>query len=168
MLERHNKPFIAVDGDASLVRRARETRKNIYWGDATRLELLRKCDIAHATAMVVTLDAPQACERVVELARRERPDLTIVARARDAHHATHLYELGATDAIPETVEASLQLSEAVLVDIGVPMGYVIASIHEKRDEFRDMLKGREEGRERRAIRLSTRVKEMGRKQTDRK
>ena len=47
-----------------------------------------------------------------------------------------LYKLGVTDAIPETIEASLQLSEAVLVDIGVPMGYVIASIHEKRDIFR--------------------------------
>ncbi len=41
--------------------------------------------------------------------------------------------------MPETVEASLQLSEAVLVDLGVPMGYVIASIHEKRDEFRKRL-----------------------------
>ena len=45
----------------------------------------------------------------------------------------------ATDAAPETIEASLQLSEAVLVDIGVPMGLVIASIHEKRDEFRKIL-----------------------------
>ena len=70
-----------------------------------------------------------------------RPDLTIVARARDARHAKRLYELGVTDAVPETIEASLQLSEAVLVDIGVPMGLVIASIHEKRDEFRKLLTG---------------------------
>ena len=46
-----------------------------------------------------------------------------------------LYDLGVDDAVPENVEASLQLSEAVLVDIGVPMGLVIASIHERRDEF---------------------------------
>ena len=166
LLDWHKKPFIAADGDAGLVRRARAGRDNVYWGDATRLEFLRKCGLGQATALVVTLDAPHACERVVELARKERPDLTIVARARDAHHATHLYELGATDAIPETVEASLQLSEAVLVDIGVPMGFVIASIHEKRDEFRKMLKGQEDGRERRAIKISTRVKEMGRARTD--
>ncbi len=61
------------------------------------------------------------------------------ARARDATHATHLYELGVTDAIPETIEASLQLAEALLVDIGVPMGFVIASIHEKRDDYRRLL-----------------------------
>ncbi|HZZ87090.1 MAG TPA: potassium transporter TrkA, partial [Caulobacteraceae bacterium] len=63
-------------------------------------------------------------------------DLTIVVRARDARHARRLYDLGATDAVPETVEASLQLSESTLVDIGVPMGLVIASIHERRDEYR--------------------------------
>jgi CPA2 family monovalent cation:H+ antiporter-2 len=78
-------------------------------------------------------------ERVVAAARAARGELVIVARARDATHARHLYELGASDAIPETVEASLQLSESLLVDIGVPMGYVIASIHEKRDEFRKIL-----------------------------
>lgn len=58
-----------------------------------------------------------------------------MARARDARHATELYRLGASDAIPETIEASLQLAETVLVDIGVPMGHVIASIHEKEMNF---------------------------------
>jgi CPA2 family monovalent cation:H+ antiporter-2 len=85
------------------------------------------------------MDNPQAVERVVETARIERKDIVIVARARDAQHARELYELGASDAIPETIEASLQLSESLLVDIGVPMGLVIASIHEKRDEFRKIL-----------------------------
>ena len=51
----------------------------------------------------------------------------------------HAKKLGATDAVPETMEASLQLSEAALVDIGVPMGLVIASIHEQRDIYRKAL-----------------------------
>ena len=59
-----------------------------------------------------------------------------MARARDTGHAAELYRAGASHAVPETLESSLQLSEAVLVDIGVAMGPVIASIHEKRDEFR--------------------------------
>ena len=63
----------------------------------------------------------------------------IVARARDTRHAQRLYALGATDVVPETVEASLQLSEAVLIDVGAPMGLVIASIHERRDEYRRQL-----------------------------
>jgi monovalent cation:H+ antiporter-2, CPA2 family len=68
--------------------------------------------------------------------RRLRPDIPIVARARDAAHARHLYAVGVTDAVPETIEASLQLSEAALVGLGIPVGPVIASIHEKRDLFR--------------------------------
>ena len=62
--------------------------------------------------------------------------MTIVARARDATHAAELYRAGATDAVPEQLESSLQLSEAVLVDLGMAMGPVIASIHEKRAEQR--------------------------------
>jgi CPA2 family monovalent cation:H+ antiporter-2 len=85
------------------------------------------------------MDDPDGAEAIVSVGRAMRPDLTIVARARDARHAQRLYDLGATDAVPETVEASLQLSEALLVEIGVPMGLVIASIHERRDEFRKAL-----------------------------
>lgn len=72
--------------------------------------------------------------------RAEAPELTIVARARDPEHAAELYRAGVTDAVPETLESSLQLSEAVLVDLGVAMGPVIASIHEKRDELRGAIK----------------------------
>ncbi|MDB5532379.1 MAG: Sodium/hydrogen exchanger [Hyphomicrobiales bacterium] len=165
MLSRHKIPYIAVDDDARLVQRERERDKDkkIYWGDATRPDFLMKCGIATARGVVVTMDAPKAVEQVVQVAHNARADLTIVARARDANHATHLYEIGATDAVPETIEASLQLAEAVLVDIGVPMGLVIASIHDKRDEYRKLLQPKNDGaRERRAIRMSTRVKAMGR------
>ena len=165
MMRRHDIPYLAVDGDVRLVSRERQNGKPIYWGDATRAEFLRKCDIEHARALIVTMDAPRAVETVVRLGRAERPDLTIVARARDAHHATVLYELGATDAIPETIEASLQLSEAALVDIGVPMGFVIASIHEKRDEYRKLLQPHGSS-ERRAIKLSTRVKDMNKRKDE--
>jgi CPA2 family monovalent cation:H+ antiporter-2 len=89
---------------------------------------------------VVTLDDAAAADALVAAARRERPDLLIVARARDAAHAAHLYRTGASDAVPETIEASLQLSEAVLVDMGVAMGPVIASIHEKRAEMQAAIK----------------------------
>ena len=139
MLEVHKLPFIAVDSDAKLVARAREAGKPVYYGDASRPEYLRRCGLETARAVVVTMDSPRANEAVVETTRRLRQDVTLVARARDANHARALYGLGVTDAVPETIEASLQLSEAVLVDVGVPMGYVIASIHEKRDEFRKML-----------------------------
>jgi CPA2 family monovalent cation:H+ antiporter-2 len=139
MLEIHRIPFIAVDSDAKLTARARAEGKPVYYGDATRPDYLRRCGVEIARAVVVTMDAPSANEAVVETVRELRRDVTLVARARDASHARALYGLGVTDAVPETIEASLQLSEAVLVDIGVPMGIVIASIHEKRDEYRRIL-----------------------------
>lgn len=150
MLARHKLEFLAIDGDPALVSRERSRGKMIFYGDATRIDLLRRCGIQRARALVVTLDNAEAVESVVRAARSERPDLTIVARARDAAHASKLYDLKVTDAVPETIEASLQLSEAALIDIGIPMGLVIASIHEKRDEFRRMLQAPE--RERHAFR----------------
>ena len=139
MLDVHKIPFVAVDNDARLVARARAAGKRVYYGDASRSAYMRRCGIEAARAVVVTMDLPKANEAVVETTRQLRRDVTLVARARDADHARGLYDLGVTDAVPETIEASLQLSEAVLVDIGVPMGLVIASIHEKRDEFRAIL-----------------------------
>jgi K+:H+ antiporter len=157
MLARHNIPYLAIDSDPTAVARERRDGKAIFYGDATRVELLRRCGIATARALVVTIDASAAVESVVKVARGERDDLTIVARARDAPHATKLYGLKVTDAVPETIEASLQLSEALLIDIGVPMGLVIASIHEKRDEFRRALQPpQDDRRQRRAIRTATR------------
>jgi CPA2 family monovalent cation:H+ antiporter-2 len=85
------------------------------------------------------MDEPVATHRMVLKLRRQYPDLPIIVRARDEVHAAELYRDGATHAVPEALEASLQLSEAVLVDLGVAMGPVIVSIHEKRDEFRDQI-----------------------------
>ncbi|HZH12264.1 MAG TPA: cation:proton antiporter [Microvirga sp.] len=140
MLQRHNVPYLAVDMDPARVADQRKSGKPVYFGDGSNPAFLRACGIEQARALVITLDTPSAIEAVVAAARQERPDITIVSRARDAKHAARLYELGVDDAVPETIEASLQLSEAVLADIGVPMGLVIASIHERRDEFRAILR----------------------------
>ena len=119
---------------------SRRAGKPVYYGDVTQIELLRRVGLGAARALVVTIDQRARADAIVAAARAERPDLLIVLRARDAQHAAHLYGLGATDAGPETIEASLQLSEAVLVDLGVPMGPVIVSIHEKRAEFQAEIK----------------------------
>jgi CPA2 family monovalent cation:H+ antiporter-2 len=139
MLSRHAIDWVAADRRAAEVEAGRREGRTVFFGDAARPEFLDRLGLNSARALVVTMDSPDGAEAVVLAVRQLRPDLTIVARARDALHAGRLYDLGATDVVPETVEASLQLSEAVLVDIGVPMGLVIASIHERRDEYRKAL-----------------------------
>ena len=140
MLDTHAVAYVAIDSDPNRVASQRRQGKPVYFGDMTRIELLRRVHLDTARALVVTLDDTDAADPLVAGARAEREDLLIVARARDAAHAAHLYRTGASDAVPETIEASLQLSEAVLVDIGVAMGPVIASIHEKRAEMQAVIK----------------------------
>ncbi len=136
MLDAHGKPYLAVDADIDAVISARRRGYDIMFGDIARPGMIEHLDLAKATALVLTMDDPVQVVRITRYARERHPDLTIVARARDPNHAAELYRAGATDAVPETLESSLQLSEAVLVDIGVAMGPVIASIHEKRAELR--------------------------------
>ncbi|MCW2275946.1 potassium transporter TrkA [Rhodoblastus acidophilus] len=139
LMRAHKLDYICIDADPGVAASAREKGEPVYWGEASRPNFLANCGLATAKAVVITMHTPSAVDEVVRICRAARPDLTIVARARDALHARHLYALGATDAVPETTEASLQLSEAALVDIGVPMGLVIASIHEQRDLYRKAL-----------------------------
>lgn len=136
MLRVHDKPFVGIDGDADTVMRAQVDGYPVVFGDAAWESTLRRLGIERASAIILTMDEPVAVQRLVRKLRVAHPDLTIIARARDVSHAALLYRAGASHAVPETLESSLQLSEAVLVDLGVPMGPVIASIHEKRDEYR--------------------------------
>lgn len=136
MLKAHDKPYIAIDSDADLIANAKRKGYRAVFGDAARGDSLDRLGIGYASAVILTMDEPVLAERLVTKLRKSYPDLPIIARARDINRASQLYRAGASHAVPETLESSLQLSEAVLVDIGVPMGPVIASIHEKRDEFR--------------------------------
>jgi CPA2 family monovalent cation:H+ antiporter-2 len=139
LLKEHGIPYIAADDDASMVTRDRRDGHEVYYGDATDPKFLEICGLASAAGVIITIHAGDLIDLVVEHVRALRPDVLLVSRARDADHARHLYRLGATDAVPEAIEASLQLSEAALVGLGMPTGPVIASIHEKRDEIRRAL-----------------------------
>ncbi|HEY7004869.1 MAG TPA: cation:proton antiporter, partial [Sphingomicrobium sp.] len=140
MLREHDRPYLAVDSDVDAVRKAQEAGYDVIFGDVSRPELADRLQLGHAAALVLTMDDPVQTAHITRRVRGWVPDLPIIARARDTAHAARLYKAGVTDAVPETLEASLQLSEAVLVDVGLAMGPVIASIHEKRDQLRAQLR----------------------------
>jgi CPA2 family monovalent cation:H+ antiporter-2 len=140
MLRDHDRPYLAIDSDIDTVRRAQRAGYQVMFGDVSRPEFADRLELGHAAALVLTMDDPVQVARITRRVRGWVPSLPIIARARDTAHAARLYKAGVTDAVPETLEASLQLSEAVLVDIGVAMGPVIASIHEKRDQLRAKIK----------------------------
>lgn len=136
MLDRHSFRYIAVDNDAAAIPKHQRNGRKVYYGDARNSEFLKSCGLPEARAVVVTVAAEAAIDEIVRQVRALRTEVIIVSRARDATHARHLYAIGVTDAVPETIEASLQLSEATLIGLGLATGLVIASVHEKRDEFR--------------------------------
>ncbi len=144
MLKIYGQRYLAVDADIDNVADARRAGHPVLFGDVARAELIDRLDLARARALILTMDDPVLTVRLARRMRALAPELPIIARARDPQHAAELYRAGVTDAVPETLESSLQLSEAVLVDLGVAMGPVIASIHEKRDELRQSIKAEAE------------------------
>jgi CPA2 family monovalent cation:H+ antiporter-2 len=136
MLAVHGRSYVAVDSNVDNVAACRREGYPVIYGDVARPELMDRLNLGHASALVLTMDDPVLTVRLTRKVRAWCPGLTIVARARDSSHAAELYKAGVSDAVPETLESSLQLSEAVLVDLGIAMGPVIASIHEKRAELR--------------------------------
>ncbi|MEO0420653.1 MAG: cation:proton antiporter [Pseudomonadota bacterium] len=139
MLEKHDKANVILDSDPDTITSISRKGYRALFGDAARGDALSRLGVERSPAVVLTMDEPVLAQRLVAKLRDAHPNLLIVARARDSDHAAALYRAGASHAVPENLESSLQLSEAVLVDIGVAMGPVIASIHEKRDEFREKL-----------------------------
>lgn len=162
LMKEHGLTYTATDSSTTVVTAERREGAEVYYGDASKPEFLKACGLMEAAGVVITAGARAHTDDVVREVRKLRPDILIVARARDAGHAKHLYQLGVTDAVPDTIEASLQLSEAALVELGRPTGLVIASIHEARDVIRRELQtaARDAGRDdTRGVRARSQPKE---------
>ena len=114
LLSRANIDYVALDRDMTLVDTGRQRHLPVYFGDATRPDILRSVGIACAQAVVVTLDHADAAERLVAAVHDVQPGLAVVARARDFPHAQRLLDLGAVEVVVETLEASLELASHAL------------------------------------------------------
>lgn len=118
ILEREQTEIVGLDTNPKTVSTQRELGRQIYFGDGGRPEVLQKAGLAHAGMVVVTIDNQFSAENMVKTARESRPDVPILARARDADHAQLLYRAGATFVIPDAIEAGLQMSARALEEMG--------------------------------------------------
>ncbi|MEQ8192926.1 MAG: cation:proton antiporter, partial [Rhodospirillales bacterium] len=133
LLDRMKIPYVAIDIDARLIATCRRENRPVFFGDARRAEVLARVGTEHARALVVTLDDAAAASRAIGNIRARWPDLLVYARARDMAASGDLAELGVTQAVPETVEASLQLAGQLLGGLGVPphtVGDLIGTIRQ--------------------------------------
>ncbi len=120
LLEARKIPYVAIDLDPANVREGRARGLSIFYGDASRPELLWGVGADRARMAVVTLDNPEAAARTVHVLRQKLPDLKILVRARDHADSDALTSAGATEVVPETLESSLQLAGTVLRSLDLP------------------------------------------------
>jgi monovalent cation:H+ antiporter-2, CPA2 family len=139
MLEHHKVKYLATDVDVEMVSQGRKRGHRVYYGDLSRKDFLEACGIMRAKAVVISTQNYSKTALIAKAVREIRPDICIIARARDIDNAGRLYELGVNEAIPATFESTLQITEATLVEVGIPMGHIIASVHETRAKMRSEL-----------------------------
>ncbi|CAN5143652.1 cation:proton antiporter [soil metagenome] len=132
VLDAEQIPYIALDLDAEQVAERRKAGQPVFYGDASRAEILERVGGARARAFVVTPDEPEAAKRMVLAIREKWPNATVHARALDADHARGLREAGAIYAVPEALEGSLQLAGRLLIYLGLPDEVVDARLAAER------------------------------------
>ena len=115
-LEAAGQPYIAVDLDPHRVAQAQQRGRPVYYGDATRPEILDVVHVERARSVVVALDNPRAALTLVALLNYIFPDLTVHARARDEAHARELEQAGAHAVVPELVATGVRLASSILDD----------------------------------------------------
>jgi len=140
LLQAENVPYLALDMNANLVGEHSKAGHPVYFGDASRVEFLRRAGAKRARAFVVTLDEPDAAERMIQTIRKLREDAVVLARAVDRPSARKLMQLGAIEVVPETFEASLQLGGRVLEVLGASEDAVAYRLASVRDQLEQEIK----------------------------
>ena len=110
---------VVLDNDYKKIALMRRFGYRGFLGDPTRAEILHAAGLAEASILVVAVDDPKAALRLVSYARKQRPDLHIVARAADRVQVFKLYQAGANDIVRELFDSSLRAGRYVLENLGL-------------------------------------------------
>ena len=135
ILQTGNVPYLAIDSNADRVLEGRQDAFSVFYGDASKVDVLKAAGAGQAGVLVCTLDEAAPAVRLVNSMRQHYPDIAIHARGRDRQHCDQLLKAGATVAISETLEASLQIGAAVLNTMGVFEDEATALIESFRKEY---------------------------------
>jgi voltage-gated potassium channel Kch len=140
MLALKQVPFIALEKDANQVDNVRNFGGKLFFGDATRLELLHSANTAAARLFVIAIDDPEDSVKCAELVRRHFPNLPVIARARNRTHAHRLADLGVKRFYRETWYTSVEMAQQALLQLGFAPSDVSMSISRFRDHDLELLK----------------------------
>ena len=125
--------FTALEASQAQVDFVRRFGNKLYYGDASRLDLLRAAGAERASVLVIAVDDVDASVRIAELARRHFPSLRVLARARNRQHAFRLMEAGVDEVWRETLASSLEVAESTLVALGTSAETAAAQVRRFRE-----------------------------------
>ncbi len=137
ILESMKVPYVAIDGRADLVDRARAEGKPVYFGDLKRAEIFRVAGVADAPLVIVAIDSPEVTERVVSSLHAAYPALPIFVRGHDMMRCQALKALGAHSTVSETLEASAELAREALLHMGLEAPQVEMALDDLRKDYYD-------------------------------
>ncbi len=137
ILREMNVQYVALDLDHSLIREAWEAGENVFYGDSTHAEILIKAELERASVLIITFDDALIAEHIIQSARTINKDIPIIVRSKDEQHMDILHNVGASNVVPESFEASMMLAIHVLQHLGISTDKSMAFVEKARkDEYR--------------------------------
>ncbi len=133
-------PYVILELDADVVRRAKAKGEKINFGDATRREVLLHAGVEQAWSLVLAMSDAAAARRTVDLGHKLNRDLHIIVRTRYVTEITELFQLGANEVIPEEFETSIEIFSRVLHRYGTPRNVIEQQIARIRQQGYEMLR----------------------------
>ncbi len=140
VLERTGFEYVALDLDPVRIRRGRQAGDPVIFGDAGAAEVLEGMGLEHTSCVVITFANPDVALRIVRAVRAARAELPILVRTQDDTKLKELQSAGATEVVPETLEASLMLLSHLLLLMKMPVGRVIRTVNDIRSDRYVMLR----------------------------
>jgi K+:H+ antiporter len=140
VLERQGFTYVALDSDPRAVELARRAGDAVIYGDGTAIEMLEAIGLERCRVLVLTFAEPTASMKIVKAVRELRPELPILVRTQDDSKLEDLQQAGATEIVPETLEASLMLVSHVLLLLDVPVSRVVKTVGDIRNNRYSMLR----------------------------
>jgi CPA2 family monovalent cation:H+ antiporter-2 len=139
ILREMNISYVALDLDHSLIQQAWEAGENVFYGDSTRSEILKKTELVRASALIITFDDALIAEKIIRSARQINTNIPIVVRSKDDQYMDNLHSVGATNVVPESFEASMMLAIHVLQHMGISTDKSLAFVTQARkDDYRQL------------------------------
>jgi CPA2 family monovalent cation:H+ antiporter-2 len=132
--------FVALEMDPSVVREAREAGEPVHYGDSARREILDAAGLARASVLVITFEDHQIAMKILHRVKELRPDLPVLVRTRDDCHLEELEAAGATQVMPEAVEASLMIGGQLLLLLKVPGSRIFKIMRDIREGHYKLLR----------------------------